>query len=128
GESLVAVDAHGRITVHSLPELKMRTQLLTRLPVLCAALAPSGSQIALGCENGQVGLVALEGFDSAPLFVTATQTSKRTATPLQRLFGRHQLSHAYLCTCPICRHPIELPASDSSQLLPCPGCQRQLRI
>jgi WD40 repeat protein len=128
GESLVAVDASGLITVHSLPGLEVRGELATRLPVQCAELAPSGECIALGCENGHVRLVALEGFESAPLFVTATRMSKRTATPLQRLFGKHRLIHAFRCTCPICRRAIELPAADSSRTLPCPGCSRQLRI
>jgi WD40 repeat protein len=128
GQSLLAVDAHGRITVHSIPELEIRAELATRLPVQCADLAPSGGRIALGCENGQVRLVALEGFESAPLFVTATRTSKRTATALQRLFGRHKVVHAYLCTCPVCRQAIELPDTNPARPLPCPGCKRQLRI
>jgi WD40 repeat protein len=128
GETLVAVDGHGRITLHALPGLEVRTHLATRLSVQCAALARSGSRIALGCENGQVVLVAVEGFDSAPLLVTATETSRRTATALQRLFGRHRLSQTYLCTCPVCRQSIECAASDSTRPLPCPGCQRQLRI
>jgi WD40 repeat protein len=128
GESLVAVDAYGRITVHAVPELEVRAELATRLPVQCADLAPSGGRIALGCENGHVRLVAVEGFDSAPLFVTVTHTSKRTATALQRLFGKHKIIHAYHCTCPVCRQAIEFSAGDSPQPLPCPGCKRQLRI
>jgi len=127
-ESLVAVDAHGRITLHSLPDLEVRAELATRLSVQCAELAPSGGRLALGCDNGRVRLVAVEGFESAPLFVTATRTSRRTASALQRLFGKHRLTHAYLCTCPVCRRAIELSASDSAQPLPCPGCNRQLRI
>jgi WD40 repeat protein len=128
GESLIAIDARGRVTLHSLPELELQADLATHLPVQCAELAPSGSRIALGCGNGQVRLLAIDGFDSAPLLVSATLTSKRTATRLQRLFGRHQLTNAYLCTCPVCRHAIELSGSHSERPLPCPGCQRQLRI
>jgi WD40 repeat protein len=128
GQSLVAVDARGRITVHAVPELEIRAELATRLPVQCADLAPSGGRIALGCENGHVRLVAMEGFDSAPLFVAATKTSKRTATALQRLFGKHKTIYSYVCTCPVCRQAIELSANDSARPLPCPGCKRQLRI
>jgi WD40 repeat protein len=128
GQSLVAVDAHGRLTLHSLPELTVEAELATHLPVECADLAPSGDRIALGCENGQLRLVAVEGLESAPLFVAATRTSRRTATPLQRFFGKHRLIHAYQCTCPVCRQAIELPASESERPLPCPGCRRQLRI
>lgn len=128
GESLVAVDAQGRVTVHSLPELAIREELTTGLPVQCAELAPSGDRVALGCGNGQVRLVAVEGFDSAPLFVTATRTSRRTATRLQRLLGKHRLIYAYVCTCPVCRQAIEFSAGDSTRPVPCPGCHRQLRI
>jgi WD40 repeat protein len=128
GESLVAIDAHGRVTLHSLPELEVRANLATRLPVQCAELAPSGGRIALGCEDGHIRLVAVEGFDSAPLLVTATRTSRRTATPLQRLLGKQRLILAYLCTCPVCRQAIELSAGDFARPLPCPGCHRQLRI
>jgi WD40 repeat protein len=128
GQSLVAVDAQGRLTLHALPELEMQAELATRLSVECADLSPCSDRIALGCENGQVRLVAVEGFESAPLFVTATRTSRRTATPLQRLFGKHRLIHAYQCTCPVCRQAIELPDGESAQPLPCPGCRRPLRI
>jgi WD40 repeat protein len=128
GESLVAVDAHGHITLHSLPDLEVRAQLATRLPVQCAELDPVGVRLALGCENGHVRLVVIEGVDPAPLVVIATRTSRRTATPLQRLLGKHRLVHAYHCTCPVCRQAIELSANDSARPVPCPGCRRQLRI
>jgi WD40 repeat protein len=128
GESLLAVDANGRTTLHSLPELSLQAELTTQLAVQCAELAPSGDRIALGCENGQVRIVALEGCDSGPIFVTATRTSKRTATTLQRLFGKHRLIHAYLCTCPVCRQAIELTGGATGRPIPCPGCHRQLRI
>src|SRR5262249_60033224 len=79
GEWLVAVDAHGRLTLHTVPDLEEKAELIGRLPVLCAQLAPSGSLIALGCETGQVRLVAVDGFDSMPLSVTATETTRRTS-------------------------------------------------
>ncbi|HLJ96417.1 MAG TPA: WD40 repeat domain-containing protein [Gemmataceae bacterium] len=128
GESLVAIDARGRVTLHSLPELELQSDLATRLPVQCAELSSSGNRIAVGCGNGQVHLIAIDGFDSAPLLVSATQTSKRTATRLQRFFGRDRLTHAYHCTCPVCRQAIELSDNHIERPLPCPGCQRQLRV
>jgi WD40 repeat protein len=128
GESLVAIDGCGRATLHSLPNLELQADLATNLPVQCAELAASGSRIALGCGDGQVRVLAIDGFDSVPLLVSATQTSKRTATRLQRLFGRHRLTNAYECTCPVCRHAIELSGSHTGRPLPCPGCRRQLRI
>ena len=104
----VAVDAGGHLTLHSLPELEVQADLQTDLLVQCAALAPSGDRIALGCSDGAVRLVAIEGFDAAPILVTATRTSKRTATRLQRLLGRSRVTHAYRCTCPSCRQSFEL--------------------
>jgi hypothetical protein len=127
-ESLVAVDASGRLTLHTLPDLTEQAELVTRLAVQCAELSPSGGQIALGCGDGRVHLVAVEGFDHSPLVVNAIQTSRRTATVLQRLFGRSRLTQAYQCTCPVCRQSFELPGYDPSRAEPCPNCQRRLRI
>jgi hypothetical protein len=108
--------------------LEVQAELTTQLPVQCAELASSGDRIALGCDNGQVRFVAVEGFDAVPLLVTATRTGWRPTTRLQRLFGKPRETHAYLCTCPVCRQAIELPATTSEQPVPCPGCHRQLRI
>src|SRR5262249_29217670 len=128
GQSLVAVDAHGRLTLHALPGLEVQAELATSLPVQYAELAPAGDRIALACDNGQVRFVAVEGFDEVPLLVTATRTGGRTATRLQRLFGKPREVHAYVCTCPVCRKAIELSAEKFGRPVPCPGCRRQLRI
>jgi WD40 repeat protein len=126
-EYLIAVDAQGQITLHALPDLGLCDTLQTGLRVQCAELSPSGAQVVLGCETGEVRLMAVEGFDGAPLAVTATRTSRRTATALQRFFGRSRLTEAYLCTCPVCRETFELP-NNPSQPQACPSCRRSLRI
>lgn len=128
GETLVAADARGRLTVHAVPSLQDRSELVTRLPVQCAALAPSGSQLALGCSDGKVRFVAVEGLDGASLAITATQSSKRTSTALQRLFGKSSLTQTFQCICPACRQTFELPQGVSGQSAPCPNCRRNLRI
>ena len=128
GETLLAVDAHGRLTLHALPDLRKLSELNTKLAIQCAVLAPTGSQLALGCDDGHVRLVGIEGFDTLPLSVTATRTSRRTATRIQRLFGRSKLTHAFAGACPVCRRAFEMPQHEPRQPWQCSGCQRRLRV
>ena len=128
GESLVSIDSHGRIVLHALPDLEERQELATRWPVQCAEMTPDGSTIALGCEDGRVHLVAVDGLDTATLLVTPTQTTHQTQSRLQRLFGRNRVTHAYACTCPTCRHAFELPTGSLGQPASCPSCRRPLRL
>lgn len=128
GQWLVAVDKHGRMTLHSLPNLHIQGELITRQPVQCADLSPTGGQIALALTNGNVRFVAIDGFDAAPLTITATRHTRRTATKFQKLFGRSQLVFYYQCQCPACRHPFELAEVRPGLQTPCPSCKRQLRL
>jgi WD40 repeat protein len=128
GESLVVVDAAGRLTLHRLPDLQVCSELHTSLPVQCAELAPSGATIALGCRDGRLGFVAVEGFDQAPLTITATQTLRTPPGGLRRLFSRAKPKLVYLCTCPACRQSFELPGTEPDQSAACPGCSRHVRV
>jgi WD40 repeat protein len=128
GQSLVVVDAAGRLTWHALPGLEVRGDLHTNLQVTCAELSPTGGQVSLGCHDGHVRLVALDGYDDAPLCVTVLQHMQKTATRLQRLFGRSRMAYSYQCTCPSCRHVFELPSGTSGQLSSCANCKRRLKV
>jgi WD40 repeat protein len=128
GASLVTVDVLGRLALYGVPELNLTSALATRLAVQCADLDAAGTRIALGCADGRVYFVNVEGLDEAPLLVTPTQTTRRTATALQRLFGRSSLRLAYTCTCPICRHSFEVDRAVPGQPTPCPRCRRALRL
>jgi WD40 repeat protein len=128
GESLVAVDQVGRIAIYTLPNLEEAEALLTGLGVHCAQISPSGQQIALGCGDGRVHFAAVEGLDQVPLVVTPTQTTRRVATTLQRLFGTSTLKQTFCFTCPACRKSFELPKADPGQAASCPYCHRGLRI
>lgn len=128
GEAFVTVEANGRARVHSVPDMEVEAELETGLTVQCADLAPSGGQIALGGVDGHLRFIVVDGFDSAPLVVTATQTSRRTATTFERFLGKSHLTHAYQCICPACGEAFELAATDPDQPAPCPHCQRPLRI
>jgi WD40 repeat protein len=128
GKSLAAVQADGRLTVHSAQDLAEMEELQTDLQVVCAELAPAGNRIVLGCDDGLLRFVEVEESERFPLIVTVTKTSRRTSTRLQRILGRSHIVQAYLCTCPVCRHSFELPRADTAETLPCPRCRRGLRI
>jgi WD40 repeat protein len=61
GDTLVTVDVNGLVAMHSVPDLAEVGTLVTRLPVLCADLDAAGSWIALGCGDGRVQFVKVEG-------------------------------------------------------------------
>jgi WD40 repeat protein len=128
GETVLVVDAHGRVSLHCLPSLEPCTELETGFPIQCADMAPSGAELVLGSATGQVHFVAIEGVDSVPFLVTPTRAHRDGANGLQRLLGRKRVEHFLRCTCPACRHTLELANGDDSNCLPCPGCRRPLRI
>lgn len=128
GQTLAAIDFSGRITLHRLPSLEIETEQVTHLPVHCAALSPSGAQIALGCSDGRLRFVAVDGYDSEPLVVTALQTSQRRSGILHRMLGRGGTIHTFHCVCPACRQSFQLPGNPAGQPEPCPNCRRPLRV
>jgi WD40 repeat protein len=127
GESVVVADAVGRLFLMSAPSFEIQAQLQTPFKVLCGELAPSGTQLALGAEDGQVYLVAVEGFEDAWMVVTAIQNLKPQATMLDRFFGKTRLMRMYSFTCPACRKSVELSALPAPPT-PCPSCRRHLRV
>lgn len=128
GEALVSVEANGRVAIHSIPQLTEQGELNVRLPLQCATLAPSGAQIALGCDDGRVRFLAVDGLEESAFFITPTRTSQRTTTTLGRLFGKSKVQHAYNCVCPVCRHSFQLPEASAQQPRHCPHCKRPLRL
>jgi WD40 repeat protein len=128
-EALVAADANGRLTVHRVPDLEIVSEVNTEVGVQCARLAPSGAQLVLGGADGVARFVSVDGFDSAPLAITATRSSRPTATLLGRLLGLSREQDVYLCTCPACRRSFEMSAAPTpDHPSPCPGCRRRLRV
>ncbi len=127
GAAFVSLDAVGRMFLFNVPELVMRADLRTRLKVMCGSLAPSGLQIALGCEDGRVRIVALEDVEQGSLLVTAMQHLKEETTLLSRFLGRTKTVRTYQYTCPACRHVTESPTLPVADFA-CTLCQRPLRI
>jgi hypothetical protein len=115
------------VVLHALPDLNPVAELMTRLPVHCADLDSGGSRLALGCGDGRVYFLALEGTETAPLVITPTRTSRRTVSGLQRLFGGSTTTYVYTCTCPACRRSFEAPQAPPGLVLACQHCRRPLR-
>ena len=128
GEALVTIEANGRVAIHAAPELTGQAELNVRLPLQCGTLSPGGTHIALGCDDGKIRFLAVDGLEESPVFVTPTRTSQRTTTALGRLFGTSRVEHAYSCTCPACRQSFQLPEAAPQQPRRCPHCARPLRI
>jgi WD40 repeat protein len=126
GSSLVAADAKGQMQVLSVPALEVQADVGLEVRALCGALAPSGTQLALGAEDGRVHLVAVDGLEDTPLTVTATEIRKATASVLGRLLGK-KATTAYRYTCPTCRHAGEVAAEPGASF-PCGKCRRPLRL
>jgi WD40 repeat protein len=127
GQSVVTVDANGWVVVLSMPSLELQAELDTGMRVMCGDLAPGGHQIALGCEDGFLSFVSLEGFEEAPLVVTATEALKTTSSFFTRLVGQTRTVTTYTYSCPACHQTLEATLLPE-KAFPCPQCKRGLRF
>lgn len=127
GESIVVADAVGRLFLMTVPTFQVQAQVQLPFRVMTGELSPSGMQLALGGEDGQIHLVALEGFEDASLVVTAVSNMKQEAGLLDRFLGKTRLTKVYSYTCPACRKILE-STSLPTQPVVCPGCRRHLRV
>jgi WD40 repeat protein len=127
-ESLVAVTKDGRVTVHALRGLEVRSELATGLTVQCADLAPSSAQLVLGTDTGGMRLVAVDGLEDAALVVNLTQESRLTQSTLQRLIGKSSLTSVYRGACPVCRQGFVLSRAAPGLITACPHCRQRLRV
>jgi hypothetical protein len=91
-------------------------------------MSPAGNCVALGCDDGRVRLVLVEGFDSSPLVVNVARLTRRNSTRLQRIFGRSTLKQVYRCICPVCRADMELPCASPGDTSVCTSCRRSLMV
>jgi WD domain, G-beta repeat len=80
--TLLALDAEGCLSVHRLPDLQQERELLTEQQVVVGALAPDGRKLALGCADGRMRLVAIEGVEP---FVPAPARSGQRKRLTQRV-------------------------------------------
>jgi WD40 repeat protein len=127
GASIVAVDAAGGVVLLCTPDLESCSQVQTRWKPQSADLSPSGKELALGCEDGLIHFVGVEGVDESPLIVTAGRRPRPARGVFGRLLGKPRVTYIYEYTCPVCRRPGEAAALPA-QPFPCGGCRRTLRM
>jgi WD40 repeat protein len=127
GRAVLAGDTSGTLALFSIPDFKTQGKLETELGIQCGALAVSGAQLALGCNDGRIHLINIEGFDAAPLVIHMTQQTRRTSSTLQRIFGKSSEVFVLQGSCPVCRATFEYPGTHVQQLN-CPACRRTLRV
>jgi WD40 repeat protein len=127
GASIVVADAVGRLFLMSSPTFEVQAREQTKFKVLCGDLAPSGTHLALGGDDGLVHFVAVEGFEDASLVVAATQNVTQQANLLDRFLGKTRLVRIWKYACPACRQSIEATTLPSEPVA-CPRCRRHLRV
>ncbi len=126
-ETFVTVDAEGWLVLLAVPTMEVQLELRTRLKVMCGDLSPSGAQLALGCEDGCMRFVAVEGSEHASLLVTASKIAQETNSLFGRFLGKKKVRHVFQFTCPACQSMTEvshLPEAPVS----CSRCNQMLRI
>lgn len=128
GQSLIAVSTNGRVTLHSLPDLEVRDELITSATIQCAAIAPSSGQLAFGTSQGKLQVVAIDGMEDASLLVNVSKGSRSTQTRFQRLVGKNTVTTIFRVHCPICRGAFEIDSATVSQVLLCAHCRRRLCV
>jgi hypothetical protein len=128
GSSFIAADSEGLLTLLSAPGFEVQDQLALETKIQCGALAPLGDQLAIGGEDGFVRLIAIEGFEGAPLPLTVTQGIRQMSSGLDRLFGRTRPQQTYRFACPACRSETEGTGSAPGGEFGCPTCGRRLRV
>lgn len=127
GEHLVAGDAAGRLFLLAVPSFEAVTQVQTPARAISGALAPTGTQVALGGEDGLVHRIAIDGLDDSPLVVVARPQLRDDPTLLDRFFGKSRVKRIFRLCCPGCRHALELVQLPADRIA-CPSCHRPLRV
>ncbi len=127
GASVLTVLADGWMALWSLPDLELQTELASSIRPLCGDVSPSGGEIVLGSETGQLHFVSLESDEDVPLRVIATPSFKPKSGVISRFLGKRKIERSYHYSCPACGQNAEV-ASLPSELVPCTGCNRLLRI
>jgi WD40 repeat protein len=127
GETLAAVDAEGWVVLFSLPGLEPQAELGTGVKPQCAELAPCGTQLVLGGEDGNIHLVAVDGLDDAALVAFAQPCARPKQSVFGKLLGTRSVTQAFRYTCPSCQKASEVGQLPSRPIA-CPNCRRRLRL
>jgi WD40 repeat protein len=127
GESVVTASSDGWLVLWSLPDFEVQNEFASHIRIMCSDLSPSGSEIALGSEEGHIHFIAVDGLEDAPMIVTPTQTLRPAKGVIGRILGKPRMEPVYQYTCPACRNTAETVRL-SSEAIPCGACQRLLRL
>jgi WD40 repeat protein/ribosomal protein S27E len=127
GATVLTVHADGWMAVWSLPDWEMQAELASTIRPLCGDLSPSGAEVVLGSETGQLHFVRLEGAEDVPLPVTATSSFKPKSGVITRFLGKRKAERSYHYTCPACGHSAEI-ASLPHESIRCTTCNRVLLV
>jgi WD40 repeat protein/DNA-directed RNA polymerase subunit RPC12/RpoP len=122
---LLLVSTNGRVTVVGLPEFDVYSDISTRVRVQCAALAPSGRELTIGGEEGDLHLFQLDGFEPDTLQVSLSTQGQKKPSVLSRILSKRRTELVYRYICPACRHPFEGTLSEEP-IITCANCGRRL--
>jgi WD40 repeat protein len=127
GASVLTVHANGWMGVWSLPELELQTELATSIQPLCGDLAPSGTEIVLGSQTGELHFITIAGVEEVPLLVTASPTFNPKNGVITRFLGKRKVVQSYRYNCPACGHVAEI-ANLPRESVRCASCNRLLHV
>jgi WD40 repeat protein len=127
GETLATVDAEGWVALFHVPSLELQAELGTGIKTQSAELAPCGTRLALGGEDGYVHLVAVDGLDDVALVAFTVPCARPKQSVLGKLLGTTKMTRAYRYSCPACQRASEVETLPN-QPIACAHCRRRLRL
>lgn len=125
--SLLTVNADGWMVLWSLPDFEVQAELATNIRALCGDLAPSGSEVVLGSEKGNLHWVVIEGIVEPPIRVSPTPQRKPKTGVFTRILGKQRIEPSYQYSCPACGHTEETTLLPT-EAIPCSSCKRLLQV
>jgi WD40 repeat protein len=125
--SVLTINADGWMVLWSLPDFEVQSELASDLRPLCGDLSPSGSEVVLGTESGQLHFLAIDGVAEKPLQTTATPLFKPKTGVITRFLGKPKIDRSYQYSCPSCGHAAETESLPRDAVR-CSKCNRLLRV
>lgn len=128
GKWVFTLDVEGRLLMFHFEGLSPQKQLSTQLSVLSGDYSPLGDKVALGCKDGQLRFVNLDGLENQPIAVMPTGTTQQQREGIDRWIRRSKTTEVLDFTCPVCLQPFSVSPSTVDTCGPCPNCKSPLRF
>jgi WD40 repeat protein len=125
--SAAALLADGWLALWSLPNFELEVEVAGYFRAQCCDLSPTGTDLVIGSESGELHFATIEGGEQAPLPVAATPIFKPKSGVITRFLGKQKISRSYQYTCPVCSQTAETPDLPR-EAIPCASCHRLLRL